>query len=227
MIRLVLIRHAATRMNDMKRLQGRTDPPLSPRGRDQALALASDLDRLLGCEARIWTSDSRRARETADLALGGRIQRSDRRLREYHFGAFEGATYEENVRRHGLRFHRWIDDPARWPPPGGETLQDFQSRVERWLHDARVEGEVVAVTHGGVIRVILALLAGVAFQEAPPSIVETGTILDLREAGGLWRVRPGTGAVHDPAADGMPLHDFLSDPIVPTHTTEETTDEPT
>src|SRR5215213_2410221 len=95
---LLLARHGETAWNSEGRWQGHTDIALSPRGREQAVALAGRLQRLGHAVARIRSSDLGRARETAEIVartLGVTDLGVDPRLRERGFGVFEGLTREE------------------------------------------------------------------------------------------------------------------------------------
>ncbi len=173
---LVLVRHGATALNEARRFQGWSDPSLSPEGRRQVEALAA------GWEARfgvlppvIHGSDLARALETARILAPGAELRPDPRLRELHFGAFEGCTAQEAETRHPEAWARWMKDPDAHPPPGGEALGTFRARVGAWLAEllsleddgrtsplrgrtAPLRGEnapLVVVAHGGTVGEIL------------------------------------------------------------------------
>src|ERR671932_2860103 len=79
--RLVIVRHGESTWNAEERLQGQLDPPLSERGREQALALRAAADLSGFPPERTICSDLSRARETAEL-LGVRVGRYDARWRE-------------------------------------------------------------------------------------------------------------------------------------------------
>lgn len=169
MIELTLVRHAPTPMNESGRYQGWTDPDLSEAGRERARSLGRNVLTTLGAHpARVLASDLLRARRTAELAFPGSEIELEPRIRELRMGAFEGRTWDENMKRHGKVFRRWIERPDRHAPPGGESLADFQARVESWLRDLRSPDRVVAVTHGGVLRFLAARLTG--FRH-PPGIL--------------------------------------------------------
>ncbi|GAA6755526.1 histidine phosphatase family protein [Thermus thalpophilus] len=142
---LWLVRHGETLWNREGRLVGWTDLPLTPLGRRQARALRGLLPPLPA-----YSSDLRRALETA--ALAGFAPTPSPALREIHFGALEGAFWEELEAVHKealLRFHGFA-------PPGGERLEAFQERVFRFLEGLR--GPSLLFTHGGVVRAVLRAL---------------------------------------------------------------------
>lgn len=157
MSELLLIRHGRTAWNDEGRIQGHRDVPLSPEGR-QALA-GRRLPRSFA-HFRWFASPLSRAVETADL-LGAREVRTDPRLMELHWGAWEGRTRrelrEDDPEGFAANEARGLD----FRPPGGESPGELKSRLEDWLRETgSLEPGVVAVTHKGVIQMALALATG-------------------------------------------------------------------
>src|ERR1051326_435474 len=133
------------RSSDAARLNGRTDVPLNERGRRQARDLAAELD--LATFDGIWSSDLRRATETAELAAGGATP--DRRLRELDFGDLEGMTWEQvspSVRRALMAFEGFR-------APAGEGTADLRKRVGGFLAELP-GGDHLVFTHAGVIRLL-------------------------------------------------------------------------
>jgi broad specificity phosphatase PhoE len=161
MRRLTLIRHALTDWNASGRFQGHSDVPLSSAGREQAERLREyaatfrDLDLVV-------TSPLARAVETAAIAFPGVRVRQDERLRELHFGRFEGRTLEEN--RASPEWGTWVDDPFDRAPPGGESYRELRTRVVDWYDESLARHRdlhVVAVTHSGTLQMLLSHLIGV------------------------------------------------------------------
>jgi probable phosphoglycerate mutase len=173
--RILLVRHGQSVWNADGRWQGQADPPLSDVGVDQAAA-AADSDVVDGVRA-LYSSDLERARHTAQL-LGVRLSLTpvvDERLRERHAGEWEGCTRVE------------ID--AGWPgylesgrrPPGYEPDDSVLARVLDALGAIATAhaGDVLVVTHGGVVRTVERHLGGAA----------DGLIPNL---GGRWLHHDGT-----------------------------------
>jgi probable phosphoglycerate mutase len=144
-LRLCLVRHGSTDWSDAGRFDGWTDVPLNERGRRQARELASTLDP--SAFDGIWSSDLRRASETAALAVGGAV--SDRRLRELDFGELEGLTWDECVP--AVRAELAGFDGFR--APSGESTTDLRQRVTDLLAEID-DGDHLLFTHGGVIRLL-------------------------------------------------------------------------
>lgn len=161
MRRLTLIRHGLTAWNLGGRFQGHTDVPLSDEGRAQARALAGYVAAVQGVDA-VVSSPLLRAVETARIAFPDQTIATDARLRELHFGTFEGRTLPENEA--DPAWPAWIADPYGFATPGGESYRTLRERAVAWLGDARAAhagAHVVAVTHSGTIQMLLADLLGV------------------------------------------------------------------
>jgi 2,3-bisphosphoglycerate-dependent phosphoglycerate mutase len=114
----------------------------------------------------IYTSDLRRARETAEI-VGQALHmtpRADRALRERHFGVAQGRSHSElSPAASGIEIDRVVDADAR--PPEGESLRELYRRVGAFIADMEqreAHGDVLVVTHGGVIRVAQAYCSGIA-----------------------------------------------------------------
>ncbi|MEU4570081.1 histidine phosphatase family protein [Micromonospora sp. NPDC023956] len=154
MTRLIVWRHGNTDWNNARRVQGQTDVPLNERGREQALA-AAPLLAALRPDA-IVASDLSRAADTAAAlaALTGLPVHTDPRLRERHFGQWQGLLVDEVAERFPAEYARWrAGDPD--PGAGLESLDDLGKRVGtgfRAAVDAVPGGTVVVATHGGGAR---------------------------------------------------------------------------
>jgi broad specificity phosphatase PhoE len=170
---LLLARHGETDWNRDGRWQGHSNTRLNESGRRQAAELAEELD---GVDV-LYSSDLDRARETAEIVarrLGLEV-RFDRRLRERSFGAWEGLTKEDIESRFAEPYRRWRAGKSHGAEDA-EPFEAFGARVQAFLEDvlARHPDEtVLVIAHGGAIRVIHALAAGLDYvrdHRAIPSI---------------------------------------------------------
>jgi broad specificity phosphatase PhoE len=171
---IYLVRHGETDWNAEARWQGHADPPLNGRGREQARALEARLADV-PFEA-VYSSDLRRARETAEIVAAGRDLAIvlDPALREIDVGPWEGLTNRDVAERFpgGER-------------PGGETIEAFRERVLEAIreicrrHDG---GNVLVVAHGGCARTIQRHLLG----DALPTLENCGLYL-IRSENGVLR----------------------------------------
>ena len=79
-------------------------------------------------------------------------------FREISFGAWEGRTPAEIEALSPEALHRFWIEPMNYPPPEGESLQDFAIRVTAVWQTAlerHCGRHILAITHGGVIRMVL------------------------------------------------------------------------
>jgi probable phosphoglycerate mutase len=166
-----MVRHAETDWNRDNRFQGHADPSLNEAGRAQAHALAGSLADT-GIAA-VYSSPLLRARETASVVgreLGLEVALVDE-LREVDVGSWSGLTREEVEARFPAGFRRWLEYGHGWDD--GETYDELGTRVlagVRRIAASHRGDRILAVTHGGPIRSVLAAAAGVRFGEARRSI---------------------------------------------------------
>ncbi len=138
---------------------GHTDLPLSLAGIEASRALgatAHDMPR-----ATVVTSPLLRARATADLVAAGMGVASDDivlepRLREMHFGEWDGRRWDDIQREDTARCEAFMAAWTECRTPGGEGYPDLLARVEAWVasQDGR-SGDLVVVAHAGSIRALL------------------------------------------------------------------------
>jgi len=159
-VKIFLIRHGVTEWNKKKKYCGCRDVPLSLQGRRQAMRLR---ERLLNMPVfdEVYSSDRKRALETAGIAFGGRKLNRVKDLREINFGVFEGLTHRQILKKYPQVYSRWLSDPFRCSIPRGEELGKFGSRVTRAIASIAFanKGKCVAVVcHGGAISMIVTRL---------------------------------------------------------------------
>ena len=159
--RLVLIRHAEVETRYQKTFGGKIDMDLSPRGHEQARVLAGFL-RAKEIAA-VYASPMKRVRQTLAPFLNNGAPPATvlPDLREVDFGDWTGMNWERVCRKFNLLTHDWLEHVERGVPPNGENGAQFRARVEPCLrhiikkHPSRT---VAVFCHGGVIRMILAIL---------------------------------------------------------------------
>jgi probable phosphoglycerate mutase len=163
---LALVRHAVTAWSAEGRVQGHSDPPLSPAGEVQAARwrLPADLAGLHASGRLGWAaSPLARAAATARL-LGAGAPCLDARLMERCYGVLEGRPRGEVEARLG-------DDGWDARPPGGESPREVLARARAWLDEigsGTGPDTWLAVTHAGVIRALLAAAVGWDLREPEP-----------------------------------------------------------
>ncbi len=211
---LLLVRHGPIAPELQGRFVGATDVPLAPscllpggdgEAGDRPPHLGQLAQRLAGFRPqRCYCSPKLRCRQTAQalatlLAERGLPEglpiRLDEDLGEIDFGRWEQRSFAEIAQDDPELAQRWAEFPQDFTFPGGEALAKFLERVRRAaqrLLDDPVD-TVVAVTHGGVIRMMLCHLLGLeprqylTFEVGYGSLTVMERIADSRFQVADWR----------------------------------------
>lgn len=159
-VELVYETHSITTDNETGVATGWLPGELSPQGR--ALAAELGLRRRDDGLAVVFTSDLRRAVETAEIAFrdGGIPIVPDPRLRECDYGVFNGGPVAEVAARRSQHI--------RTPWPGGQSYQDVVEQTREFLRDLVVRWDgtrVLLVAHSANRWSLDHLLSGVPLEE--------------------------------------------------------------
>ena len=175
----------------------------------------------------VWvTSNLARTRQTAAAILAAAVEGRHAGieplaipdLAEQHLGAWQGMDRKPFYAERKVGTHTLWFGPADERPPGGESFVDLVRRVRPVIERLTVEHrgrDIVAVTHGGTIKVAVAVALGLDPQAALSFLVENCSITRLdylhpEGAPGLWRV----GAVnHRPWSKAATALDAVGNPI--------------
>ena len=145
---------------------GAGDPPLSDEGRAHAERVALEL-RPRPLRA-VWSSDRRRAVETASIiAAPHRLQvLPTPALRELDFGAWEGRDLRELWHDDPDAARTWEEDITDTPASFGERVDQLLARVGSFWDSAEVSGEVAVVAHRGSLAALQSWIDGRPFAES-------------------------------------------------------------
>jgi broad specificity phosphatase PhoE len=191
MTRLIWVRHGETLWNRESRLQGSSETALSDAGRRQAEMLAGAVGGPLHA---VFTSPLARAGTfAAPLCARHKLEPVILpELKEMCFGLWEGKTYAEMDADNQRMFIQWRRDPESFPPPQGETLEQVACRARGALTKitAALEQDMTAavVTHGGVIRVMLASLLGMHLAAAAQLRISPASVTVLELVADRWEL---------------------------------------
>ena len=170
-----MARHGETDWNRLGRWHGQQDPPLNGAGKEQARALAAQLqhEEL----SAIYCSVLRRSIETAqEVAARHRMNVCrDARLNELRLGAWEGLTRKDIAARYPDLLQAWDSDPLSVRPPGGESIAELQERVLAVLSEIALAypGETVCmIGHNVGNRIVHCRYLGLPLSKALAGVLE-------------------------------------------------------
>jgi probable phosphoglycerate mutase len=152
-----MIRHGETVWNAEKRLQGHLDSPLTGQGIQQATMLAARLSSV-HFDA-IYSSDLERARQTAKIIASKANSVAvtfDNRIRERHFGRFQGLTWEEIEKKFPDEAAKELSGNPMNHMPDGESKQQLLSRTLSFFEDIALrhtDQRILVISHGGILNV--------------------------------------------------------------------------
>lgn len=137
-----------------------------------------------------YASDLKRAFETAELiadAIGGPRPVPTTPLREIYLGEWEGLRTDEIAERFPEAWSRWVVEPDWDVVPGGEGAVPFDARVNAAVDEIignHAHGDVLVVTHGGVIQVALHRIVGRPSQGLFPFKIQNASITLIEKRDG-------------------------------------------
>jgi len=168
LIRIYVARHGETTWNAQGRIQGRSDPGLSPEGYAQSRAL---LEQLKGrAISAVYTSTLKRSILTAQPIADhfGLSLHKQPELDEIAFGILEGKPFLDSDGEVRREWERFKENRFGYRIPGGENYTDVTNRirpfVETILQNHRGE-EILVVGHRVVNQMLIGLLMDYAPQE--------------------------------------------------------------
>ena len=178
-MKLTLIRHTALQVASGV-CYGQSDIDVAASFADELNALKlklaeSDFDA-------IYTSPLQRCTKLADGLVGTFNKGAtlvDDRLKELHFGDWEMQTWDSILRE---IFDEWAHNYANLAPPNGETFSQLQQRGVSFLEDALQKhsgGNIVVVTHGGMIRALIAHVLNMPLKGLFRFTIDHGSVTQL------------------------------------------------
>lgn len=156
-----LLRHGACEGGEIFR--GHTDALLSKEGFDQ-------MSNTIGEAPPEWdlivTSPLRRCADFAEMLS---VQystpiKTEESFKEIFFGDWDGKNIDDVTHLQPNDVGNFWRKPDEFPPPNGETLSEFKNRViPTWNKLLQIERNkrILCVSHGGVIRLLLAEILGI------------------------------------------------------------------
>lgn len=180
-LHLDLLRHGETELGGG--LRGSLDDALTANGWAQmraAVVAQGPWDRVVSSPLQRC---ARFAEELgAQLAVPVSLEKD---LQELHFGAWEGQSAAALMETDAEALGLFWADPYSFTPPEGEPVSDFSDRVlgaVARLHQAYAGERVLLVSHGGVMRLLLARARGLPREQLLNVEVGHGALFSLHVA---------------------------------------------
>ena len=160
---LYVLRHGITPWNHLHKAQGCVDIPLAEEGVELARKTGEALKNVKFDIC--FTSPLTRARQTAQLVLGGRevLTIPDKRIQEINFGVLEGEVMRDGTSVEGISpdFDLFFRDPLKFPrTENGENIQDVLDRtrdfwMEKTTDPSLADKTILVSSHGCAVRALL------------------------------------------------------------------------
>ncbi|MGS2716995.1 histidine phosphatase family protein [Eionea flava] len=149
--------------------RGKTDVALSDRGHEQMLSSIKNIETqwsyLVSSPLQRCALFAEKLSVHYDIPL-----HLERRIEELHFGDWEGNDIDVVWETQQTAVKNWFSDPVAFPPPNGERADTFATRVVNAIHELTDtlplrHSHILLVTHGGVIRALLAHCLSMPLQK--------------------------------------------------------------
>jgi alpha-ribazole phosphatase len=180
-LRLDLLRHGETELGGG--LRGSLDDALTAKGWEQMRAAVLGQ----GPWDRLISSPLQRCARFAE-ELGERLNLPvslEKGLQELHFGAWEGQSAAALMETDAEGLGLFWADPYGFTPPDGEPVSAFSERVlgaVARLQQAHAGERVLLISHGGVMRLLLARARGLPREHLLNVEVGHGGLFSLQVA---------------------------------------------
>ncbi|UEH07000.1 alpha-ribazole phosphatase family protein [Pseudomonas sp. HN8-3] len=178
-LHLDLLRHGETELGGG--LRGSLDDALTAKGWAQMRAAVvgqGPWDRLIGSPLQRCALFAQEL--GAKLCLPVSLEPA---LQELHFGAWEGQSAAALMKTDAEGLGLFWADPYAFTPPQGESVSAFSERVlgaVSRLHQAYAGQRVLLVSHGGVMRLLLARARGMPREQLLNVEVGHGALFSLQ-----------------------------------------------
>jgi alpha-ribazole phosphatase len=189
-LRLDLLRHGETELGGG--LRGSLDDALTDLGWQQMRSAVAELALEVRWDRIVSSPLQRCARFAEELALKLSLPlQLEAGIQELHFGDWEGIGTAQLMETDAEGLGRFWDNPYTFTPPNGEPVLAFASRVLGAIERLRqaFDGErILLVSHGGVMRLLLAQARGLPREQLLQVVVGHGGLFGLAvEADGQLR----------------------------------------
>lgn len=156
-MKLLVIRHGQTELNNQKKFYGALDVSLNKTGFVQAQQLAYKL-KSIHLDL-ILCSGLQRSCQTAKFIIHDHLKTPvffNAGLNEISFGRWEGLNANEIKKKDPVIWQKWLNSPFNITPEGAESFNQFKKRVIstilNYLKKVSSQDTVLLISHLGPLR---------------------------------------------------------------------------
>ena len=183
-LKLTLIRHTSLQIAPGV-CYGQTDVDVSVSFMQEALITQKKLADM-AIDA-VFCSPLQRCVKLAEALNLSNVMQDDR-LKELHFGDWEMQAWDDIPRDY---FDEWAQNYAYMPPPNGETFSQLQARGIIFINEIlrqHHKQHVLIVTHGGMIRALLAYVLSMELKSLFRFNIDYGSLTQLDFSGDVPKI---------------------------------------
>nr|XP_058946442.1 6-phosphofructo-2-kinase/fructose-2,6-bisphosphatase 1-like isoform X2 [Pocillopora verrucosa] len=173
---IYLARHGESEFNVQKRLGGDSD--LTAKGEEFSSALAKFIEDEKIKDLKVWTSQLKRAVDTAQYLKGVTTERW-KALNEMDHGIYDGMTLDE-IKKMDPEEHKVIEEhPFNYRYPRGESYSDVCARLEPVIMELERQSNVLVICHEAILQCLMAYFLDHSSGELPNLHIPFHTVFKL------------------------------------------------
>lgn len=198
---ITYIAHGATLYTEENRICDKeSHPPLNEQGQEEAELIANWIVRRSPQIDKIYTGASLSCIQTAQMIAKEYSQDIIIRpeFKNQDFGCWKGLTYTEIEEKYPEQLMQYHDLTSSYAPDGGETLVEFDARVEETINNIIAEnpnGRIIIVTHSNFIRAAIRNALDIPIENQNRVFIATGSATQIKYHQG-WNILRYSG--HNP-----------------------------
>lgn len=198
--KITFIAHGATLYTEENRICDKeSHPPLNEQGQEEAELIAKWIAQRSPQVDKIYTGASLSCIQTAKFVAKeyGQDFEICPELRNQEFGEWKGLSYAEVEKRYPQQLQKYHDLTSSYAPEGGETLLEFDTRVENTVNaiiDANLTKRIVIVTHSNFIRAAIRNALEIPVENQNRVFIPTGSASQIKYYKG-WNILMYSGHV--------------------------------
>lgn len=184
--KITYIAHGATIYSDENRICDKeTHPPLNEIGQAEAERIAKWIVQRSPKIDKIYTGASLSCIQTANFIAKEYNKDFEIRpeLKNQEFGIWKGHTFDEIEQKFPEMLQDYHEAPASFAPEGGETLIDFDKRVQETINTLIEENQsnrILIVTHSNFIRAAIKNALSLPVENQNRIFIPTGSATQIK-----------------------------------------------